>query len=60
GTYCDSPDAAVAISVNFKGSSNTITGRDIQRITDTSTNTHSRADWELNDAGASFGVINTP
>lgn len=59
GGYCDSLDAALAISFNMNTSSTSPTGRDVQRVTDIATNTHSRADWELNDAG-SFGVINTP
>jgi hypothetical protein len=57
GTYCTDSDAAVGISFNFQGVDSKVAGKDVQRIG--ATNTHSRADWELNDAG-SFGVVNTP
>ncbi|MEO7110569.1 MAG: hypothetical protein ABI183_09040 [Polyangiaceae bacterium] len=57
GTYCTDSDAAVGISFNFQGVDNKPAGKDVQRIG--ATNTHSRADWELNDAG-SFGIVNTP
>ncbi len=58
GTYCTDSDAAAGISFDFQGVASTVTGKDVQRITPT--NTHSRADWELNDAGSSFGAANTP
>lgn len=58
GTYCADSDAAVGISFNMQGVLSTVAGKDAQRIT--ATNTHTPADWELNDAGSSFGAANTP
>jgi hypothetical protein len=58
GSYCNDADAAAEISFNMQGVASTVAGKDVQRTT--ATNSHTAADWEVNDAGSSFGAANTP